>query len=236
MPRPPAPRRPPALALVVALAGVAIGGGCRNLAPVEDDRLYRSAQLEPDELREVVRDHGIKTVVNLRGPSPGKDWYDGEVAACKDLGVVHRDVRLSARRWPRADEVLALLDAFDQAEYPMLVHCIGGADRSGLAAAVYRIDLRGHPVADADDELTIFRGHLGPLSGTSELDDFLDLYADTGRGKPFRRWVRYDYERERDRLLDPASALRPRPPALPVAAPDAPPQASSEGSSEPDED
>jgi hypothetical protein len=46
----------------------------------------------------VVRDHGIKSILNLRGAHSGQSWYDDEVAVSGELGVAHYDYGLSAGR------------------------------------------------------------------------------------------------------------------------------------------
>ena len=47
-----------------------------------------------------------------------------------------RYVRLSARRWPSPAEIEKLVSHLESAERPVLIHCQGGTDRSGLAAAI----------------------------------------------------------------------------------------------------
>jgi hypothetical protein len=47
-------------------------------------------------LTAAIQTHGIKSVLNLRGKNIGKNWYDDEIAVCKQDGVVHHDVPLSA--------------------------------------------------------------------------------------------------------------------------------------------
>ena len=50
----------------------------QNFAVVEDGKLFRSAQLKTNELEEIIKMHGIKTVISLRG-WPGKTaYYDAE--------------------------------------------------------------------------------------------------------------------------------------------------------------
>lgn len=191
--------RPLALYALVLLALAT--SGCANIHTVDDSKLYRSAQLDAEDLRALAAEHRLKSVLNLRGANLDKDWYREEVAVCQELGLVHTSISLSSRRWPRPSEILALLDAFEAGPYPMVVHCLGGADRSGLAAAIYRIAVRGEPASEASAELSLWRGHLGALRGTEELDQFLELYGRTGGGKSLRAWVTEDYERERERWL-----------------------------------
>ena len=59
-----------------------------NFHEVDAGRFYRSAQLPPTILDEVIQDYGIRTVINLRGRSPHKEWYLQEVATCARTRVV----------------------------------------------------------------------------------------------------------------------------------------------------
>src|SRR5687768_7607863 len=108
----------------------------RNTHVVVPGRVYRSAQLDPAELADFVREHHIKTVVNLRGRSH-EPWYPAETRATQELGVSQEDITTSAARLPAPAEVCRLIEVFDKSEHPILLHCRQGADRTGLAAAIY---------------------------------------------------------------------------------------------------
>lgn len=133
---------------------VSLGVVLANFREVDPGRFFRSGQLDPDQLREVVTTFGIRTVVNLRGESPGKSWYEDEVRAARELGVAHHDVRLSSRSLPRPGELAKLLALYREASYPILVHCDAGADRSGEADALYRIEQLGQTPGDALEALS----------------------------------------------------------------------------------
>lgn len=186
------------LALVIFAAAAS---GCMNLGVVEPDKIYRSGQLDGEELDELITDKELKSVLNLRGPKkPGVEWYATEKAVCERRGVKLHSVRWSARRFPRTREVLPAIEALETGPFPMLIHCRAGADRTGLASAIYRIHIRKEPVDDAEDELTVWRGHLGFIGGTGELDEFLDIYEERGGGKPFKQWVEEDWPAIREEV------------------------------------
>src|SRR5947207_6908268 len=48
-------------------------------------KVYRSAQPDENFLRQMVRDHGLRTVINLRGGSQGGPFFDEEEQACRAL-------------------------------------------------------------------------------------------------------------------------------------------------------
>ncbi len=115
----------------------------KNFHVVEEGKLYRSAQLKAKDLEKTIREHGIKTVINLRGEMPGQPWYEDEVAVTQRNGVQLISIPMSASRIPHKREIQALLDAYRNALRPMLVHCQYGADRTGEASAIYQIEYMG---------------------------------------------------------------------------------------------
>jgi protein tyrosine phosphatase (PTP) superfamily phosphohydrolase (DUF442 family) len=127
----------------------------RNFHEVDPGRFYRSGQLTAAQLGEAIRTLGIRSVVNLRGaPSGAKAWHREQVAEAKRHGARHYDVPLSAGRIPHRKELLRLVEVFERAERPILVHCREGADRAGAAAAIYAIDHMGSSREQALEQLT----------------------------------------------------------------------------------
>jgi protein tyrosine phosphatase (PTP) superfamily phosphohydrolase (DUF442 family) len=108
-----------------------------NLHPVVEKKIYRSAQPTPWRLARLVERYGFKSVINLRGAKPHRAVYALEKRACESLGVALLDVSIFSRRIPDQKTLLALREAFERAEYPVLMHCKAGADRSSLASALY---------------------------------------------------------------------------------------------------
>ena len=144
------------LALVVYLGGLHLTG---NFHTVIAGELYRSAQLEPDQIEAHHASEGIASILNLRGPAPGKDWYDAEIAASARLGVTHADFRMSARQVLEPERVQELIALMKRLPKPLLVHCQGGADRSGLASALYLAAIKGRPLDEAGDQISLVYGH-----------------------------------------------------------------------------
>ncbi|MEM1264639.1 MAG: sulfur transferase domain-containing protein [Pseudomonadota bacterium] len=138
---------------------------------------------------------GLKTVLNVRGAS---DWgsYFLEREACARLGLALIDHRLRSRGAPSAEQVLGLLEIFETAERPLLIHCKSGADRAGLAAAICRLGA-GHPPRLAAAELSLRYLHIRAAK-TGILDAFVEAYADAheATGIGFRTWVTEVYDRD----------------------------------------
>jgi protein tyrosine phosphatase (PTP) superfamily phosphohydrolase (DUF442 family) len=164
-----------------------------NIRVVEPGRVYRSAQLGGPRLRDCLRSRGIRSVINLRGYSATDPALREEATVCAQLGIVHRDVNLSAVHLPPPEELRKLMEAFDSLPRPILVHCMGGADRSGLAGTLYLTVYRGVPLDEAEaSQLTWRYGHVS-FGQAHPMDEFFALYRQTAKGRPLREWITGEY-------------------------------------------
>lgn len=165
--------------------------GWRNWAVVAPGRLYRSNHPLPWQLRAAARNHGIRTVINLRGhrQSCGSDALARDEAA--RLGLTQIDAPFESRGAPHKDRILRLVDTLSRAEEPILIHCKSGADRTGLVAGLWLL-LQGRPVSEAAAQLTLRHGHIRQ-GKTGILDAFFAAYA-AAAPKPFLDWLREDYD------------------------------------------
>jgi protein tyrosine/serine phosphatase len=169
-----------ALALLFFAAGGYIAyilttGNFHSITPGE---AYRSAQLDRTRLQYYIKKYGIRSVVNLRGRFADEAWYVNEIRTCSDLGVEHYDLELSALHEPDSSQVRQLLAIFKAAPRPVLIHCQSGADRSGLAAAMWKVIVDKETKATAENQLTIWDGHI-PIRGTIAMDRFYDKWIPT---------------------------------------------------------
>ena len=155
--------------------------------------VYRSNQPDPARLSKL-RDMGIRTIINLRG-TPRQSHYLFEKESCAALGLVMVNRQLHARRAAPRAELLALIETFRTAEKPLLLHCKSGADRAGLAAAIYLLAAEGRSVSEA-------RRHLHPRyvhfrwSRTGICDHLLDVYETRNAAEPvdFETWLATEYD------------------------------------------
>lgn len=183
------------LALLVEAGRVMFGPNIHTVLP---GRVYRCAQLSAPRLEKLIHTYGIRTVVNLRGFSAPLPWYLAETTATHALNVSQEDISFSAGRIPPVHEFRRLVRVLDETEYPILLHCRQGADRTGVAAAVVLLLQTDQPLAQARRQLGLRYGHVA-LDRAAYLDHFLDLYAAwLGRQDiehspaAFRRWVDED--------------------------------------------
>jgi protein tyrosine/serine phosphatase len=130
---------------------------------------------------------GIKTILNLRGPSDtGYYWLERE--ACEKHGLAMIDFRMFSREAPSPEQVKAAKALFEQIEYPALMHCKSGADRAGAMAVLYKILKMGVPVAEAVEQLEIKYLHV-KHGKTGVIDYFFERYLAEANGRSFEEWA-----------------------------------------------
>src|SRR5262249_6841452 len=129
--------------------------------------LYRSSQPSPEAIATFHKEYGIKTILNLRGKNVGKPWYDDEVALAKSLDIKVIDFGIHASRELTPEEASKLIEIMRDAPKPLLIHCQAGADRTGLAAALYLAAITKSDEVTAEGQMSILYGHIG-LPGVSK--------------------------------------------------------------------
>jgi protein tyrosine/serine phosphatase len=143
-----------------------LSGTMHEVAP---GLVYRSAQPTPDRLRALIAEKHLRAVINLRGHSDAP-WYVAETAVTTAAGVQHIDLSMSAGTEPDAARLDSLRLLLRTTPTPFLLHCEGGADRSGLASALYVLDeMHGTP-SDADHQLSFRYGHFPWIGKTGAMD------------------------------------------------------------------
>jgi protein tyrosine phosphatase (PTP) superfamily phosphohydrolase (DUF442 family) len=142
------------------------------------DKLWRSAQPLPRDIAWAAR-NGIRTIVNLRGGREFGCW-PLEKEACERHGIRLVDLPLYARGAPRVEAIRWARQLFDTIDYPALIHCKSGADRTGLAATLYLLLHERRPLDEATAQLHRRFGHLRSTA-TGMLDAFFEAYARDAR-------------------------------------------------------
>jgi protein tyrosine phosphatase (PTP) superfamily phosphohydrolase (DUF442 family) len=156
--------------------------------------------MHPGILARTLRKHGIKTVVNLRGPNHREAWYRDELAATLAAGATQVDIPLSSCVWMSRIQLKTLIQVLETCEYPALVHCSWGSERTGLASAVSELLRPGRSLSDAHAQLSA--RYLYVRFGHGKImAEFLDQYEDWLRSRGldhqpqmFRTWAEQVYE------------------------------------------
>lgn len=149
-----------------------------NFHTITPGEAYRSAQLDSTRLAYYIKKYGIRSVVNLRGRFADEAWYVNETRTCSELGIEHYDIELSALHEPDSSQRRRVIEIIKTAPRPVLIHCQGGADRSGLVAAMWKVIVDHETKRTAGKQLTIWDGHI-PIRGTIAMDRFYEKWNPT---------------------------------------------------------
>jgi protein tyrosine phosphatase (PTP) superfamily phosphohydrolase (DUF442 family) len=185
------------------LVGLPLGyflGFWDNYGTVRPDELYRSGQMTGPHLAAKLRDHQIKTVLNLRGSHPESAWYLAELRATLDAGATQVDIALSSCEWMSKAQARVLLEVLETAERPLLVHCFHGSERTGMVSAFAELLRPGSTLRDAEGQFTAWHLYFGIGDGVvtrQHLENYeawlksksLDHHPDH-----FRRWLGQEYQ------------------------------------------
>jgi protein tyrosine phosphatase (PTP) superfamily phosphohydrolase (DUF442 family) len=126
--------------------------GLGNFAEVDGGKLYRSAQPTREGLQ-LARDRfGVRTVISFRS-------FHSDRGVAEELGLQYHRIPFAAWHVTSEDAVRFLQLATEPRNYPILVHCQHGADRTGTMVAVYRIFVQGWSTEQAIAELPRFGFH-----------------------------------------------------------------------------
>jgi hypothetical protein len=148
---------------------------------VEPGKLIRTAQPRPGDLAEIKAKYGLATIVCLRGKEPYevsmwarrnnvrvimlKMWADDPPTP--DQAGIFFDLMRGDTITPAAygDAVFRVIGADPNVPtrfgFPILIHCEGGADRTGVMVALYRLAFQHWTLEQAQSEMKSHR-HLPP--------------------------------------------------------------------------
>ena len=120
---------------------------------VQEDAIYRSGEPTPSATRRVVKEMGIRTIIDLGAHTPGSKEELTAQAVAAELGVRrYRFGLIGDATGDPNDYVLALRIMNDPAHQPVWVHCAAGSERTGCLIALHRSINEGWDVQAAYDE------------------------------------------------------------------------------------
>ena len=166
-----------------------------NLRKRVSEDLFRSSHPMPYQLRGARR-AGIRSVINLRGSDDSIASNVLERAECEKIGLPLAHFSFLSRAAPRVEDILGFDALLDQLPKPILLHCKSGADRAGIACAVYLLLKKNATPEEAAKQLCFWpHGHIRQAN-TGVLDHFVDAYGDyhNAHGTPFREWLVNHYD------------------------------------------
>lgn len=148
--------------LACLLLSTAACGVTQVLDRAEDGTpiVIRTPQPDVGDLVELRDDYGVRTVLNLRGDRADREeryaWYDEERAGVKAIEARWEHLDISGTLGPTPAQVTAFFDLVEDPDaWPIVMHCQGGVHRTGVMAALYRIQYQGwtgdEAVAEMED-------------------------------------------------------------------------------------
>lgn len=130
----------------------------RNFGEVEKGKIYRSAALTPAAVQKVVREHGIRTIIDLGGFDKDPIGNRNAARTAEALGVERFVFNLEGDGTGNPNAYVAALKIMnDPARQPVLVHCSAGAQRTSGAVMLYRDFVQGKPLEETYAEARQYR-------------------------------------------------------------------------------
>jgi hypothetical protein len=170
-----------------------------NVHVVAAGEVYRCARLDPADLKRVVQQYKIRTLFNLCGCSDPEPWYKQESLTTSELDICQEDLGFSAGRLPSVYALRRLVEALDRCDYPILIHCHRGIDRTGMVSTIALLMHTDIGLAEARRQLSLRYGHLA-VGRPAQIDRFFDLYQEWLSAKNlshspahFRQWALHEY-------------------------------------------
>jgi len=170
-----------------------------NFGVVQPNRVFRSAQMSSARLKKALREHEVRTVLNLRGANPDQRWYRDERDATVAAGATQIDVSLSSCIWMSRVQLRAIVKALDEMRYPVLIHCAWGSERTGLVSAITELLRDGSTLEDARAQVALKHLYV-PYGDGRIMSEAIDQYEAwlkaegiPHRPEAFRRWAESGY-------------------------------------------
>jgi protein tyrosine/serine phosphatase len=122
--------------------------GLSNVGRVSSG-IYRGAQPEREGYA-TLKNMGIRTVVNLRS-------QHSEREEVKAAGMRSVEIPINAFKGLNSEVINKVINVMTNPEYqPVFIHCKLGEDRTGAFVAIYRMELEGWTVSEAETEMQAF--------------------------------------------------------------------------------
>ncbi len=164
-------------------------------------RVYRSAQLSADGLQKIIREKGIRSIINLRGNYTEAEWYIREREISERNSVRLYDIMLSAHDLPEYGKLMSILDVLSRAERPILIHCKRGSDRTGMVSALVLVLEEDPPLSRIKEQFSWRHGvfpfyrSIGPLF-FAKYEQWLERAHTVHSKDTLIYWIRNEYRKD----------------------------------------
>ncbi len=147
---------------------------------IVDGGVWRSSQPNSESITRMKR-HGLKTILNLRGDKKTDNW-EGKLADSLGLNYFSRPIDSREKQdLNYLKEILSIVE--DTTNQPVLIHCLGGKDRTGLITGMYKLKHTNIPLAQIKKEIIMY-GH--DSTNFHEIFNGLDTYNEEIRNNEIR--------------------------------------------------
>lgn len=122
---------------------------------VVDSGVWRSSQPNRESIIRM-REHGLHSIINLRGDDE-TDLWEGKFA--DSLGINYYSKPLDATKKQDLNYLIEILSLIEEnMNQPVLVHCLGGKDRTGLLIGMYKLKHTDATLEQIKQEMIMY-GH-----------------------------------------------------------------------------
>jgi|SaaInlV_135m_DNA_3_1039749.scaffolds.fasta_scaffold00025_89 protein-tyrosine phosphatase len=124
-----------------------------------DGKFIRSAQLSEKKFVRVMAKYQPKVVISLRKSEVVENEF--ERRWCESFGISYFNIPLGSNTVPSDKQLQILNSLFGiYRDHGIYVHCLGGADRTSLASAIYHLSQQGKSVEEAEKQISFWFGHM----------------------------------------------------------------------------
>ena len=119
-----------------------------NFETITEGKVYKSGVIPPNEIESYVKQHHIKSIVDLRFPGTAdlvnnpeipQELIDEKEAIAKIKGVNY--FNNGSDQVPKPENLKTFFKIMDNPDnYPVLIHCYHGVGRAEMYSAIYRIE------------------------------------------------------------------------------------------------
>ncbi len=154
--------------------------------------VYRANQPSPSHLKSY-KQLGIKSVLSLRGrANQSYDLFEDDYCKRLNLNLIYTPISSSSA--PTPEDLINIIRVMRNLPKPFVLHCKSGADRAGLASALYLISEKKRSVQEAKKQLSFKYLHLD-FTKTGILDYIFDVFSERSKIEDidFCDWLKKEY-------------------------------------------
>jgi protein tyrosine/serine phosphatase len=135
----------------------------KRLGPIVPGQVYRSGQISPYLIEDVLRERDIDVVIDFTGvPNGPNEEQQAETAAIEKLGITGHRFPLAGDGTGDPESYVSALTTLRQAmadDQQVLIHCAAGSQRTGAATGFYRLFYEGWTPEQVVAELKQYDWH-----------------------------------------------------------------------------